>query len=407
MRVLLITRGPPYPLNSGGAQRTNAILRALAKHNEVTLACALAPSERPAVEAALGSLVTRYLWIDPEQSATQRIPTTGPRLARFAKYLADFLTHVRPFGLRQATSAWSDQLRPVLAEADLIVCRHADVYSVAEPAGHHKIVLDADDLLYRSDWQAAFTGEHGLGSVLFILESLRGYFAEQLMSLRSAQTLVASSSDGARLITRRKTLIANGVNFDPAPRTTVADPGHVVFVGDCGWEPNVFGLEWFVREVWPKVRAGAPEVRLTIVGRSANRETLPFANVDGIALAENVPSVRPWLESAIVSVVPLLRGAGTRIKIIESLGYGTPVVATPVGAAGLTDTLRPEHGLIVARDAGEMASAILRVLADPDAITAAARSGSERVRAQFAWDVTTTGLASGLGEWGKGLRPKA
>ncbi len=398
MRVVIISGVPPWPLKSGGALRTHAILSAVARQHEVTFSSPACPASRKEIEVAVGHLVKGFVWIDVEAARAKRIPQAGSGLRRFAEYVADFLLHLTPLSFRRVTPAWEELLRPVLVGADAVICRHADTWPLAASVNPACVVVDADDILFLREWQAIWTGEHGWGSVLVFCESLRTFVSEQLMALRCARTLVASERDGTRLLARSTTVVRNGAAFDNTPASTAVIPGRIVFVGNCDWEPNYHGLEWFLRLCWPGVLARVPGATLAIVGGSATTAKLPFANAPGVVLADNVPSVRPWIESATAAVVPLLRGAGTRIKIIEAIGYGTPVVSTPVGAAGLTDGLGEEHGLTLAASPAELINAIASVLADPGARQRAA-AGREVVRARYTWDVTTMPVATQLATW--------
>jgi glycosyltransferase involved in cell wall biosynthesis len=398
MRVLVVTRVPPYPLNNGGAHRSRAILVALAKRHEVTLSCPMPAASRVAAEQALGPLVSQFLWVDPEDGVPLRIPITGTRSSRLARYLGDALTHWTPLYFRYPNDVWRNLLTAACNSNDAVLCRHMQtVPLIAKRCG--KIVVDTDDLSFIMYWQETRSGDQGYGSVLYLLETLRSFLAEQWIAWRSARTLVVSETDRRRLWSRSTTLVPNGVNLESQVTTQSPTPGRVAFIGDCGWDPNKDGLEWFVREVWPAIQSRHPEGTFVIVGKSANLAMLPFADARGIILAENVPSVRPWFESAAVSVVPLHKGAGTRIKILESLGYGTPVVSTPVGAAGLTGVFGPDQGLVVTDTAHEMVTALSRILEDPAELRAAASRGGAIVRERFTWEAATQPIVEHFDAW--------
>jgi glycosyltransferase involved in cell wall biosynthesis len=147
------------------------------------------------------------------------------------------------------------------------------------------------------------------------------------------------------------------------------------------------------------VCAVRPRARLRIVGLDATYERLPFARADSIELIPNVPSVKPWIESAVVSVVPILTGGGTKIKILESIGYGTPVVATTVGAAGLTEVLDASTGMDVVEGSARMAARICEVLANPEPAVAAAERGAKLIAARYGWDQVVRPVAENFEAW--------
>src|SRR5262249_29504839 len=111
--------------------------------------------------------------------------------------------------------------------------------------------------------------------------------------------------------------------------------GRVTFLGSMDWMPNQDGVEWFVREVWPAVRAAHPDATFHIVGRNPPGDIRSLSAAPGLTVLGGVPDVRPHLADASVVVVPLLVGGGTRLKIYEAMAMGRAVVSTTIGAEGL------------------------------------------------------------------------
>tara|TARA_B100000678_G_scaffold279562_1_gene275371 strand:+ start:1067 stop:2083 length:1017 start_codon:yes stop_codon:yes gene_type:complete len=110
----------------------------------------------------------------------------------------------------------------------------------------------------------------------------------------------------------------------------------VVFVGHLGWAPNVDAADWLTTSVWPIVRESAPEARLFLVGRYPHRRVFELENEEsGVTVIPNPDDVWPYIQSSRVATAPLLAAGGTRLKILEALALGTPVVATSLGALGL------------------------------------------------------------------------
>ena len=106
----------------------------------------------------------------------------------------------------------------------------------------------------------------------------------------------------------------------------------LLFIGSCTWAANRDGLEWFVREIWPAVRAAVPEVKLTVVGRSPPSWV---GETEGITTLGFVEDDRPYYERAQAVIVPLRFGGGVRIKILNALAMTRPVVSTALGAEGI------------------------------------------------------------------------
>jgi glycosyltransferase involved in cell wall biosynthesis len=119
-------------------------------------------------------------------------------------------------------------------------------------------------------------------------------------------------------------------------------------------------MTWFLQEVYPRIRAQAPDVSLTITGDHAG---LPLPPADHVTLTGFVDDVRPLIAAAWVSLVPLRVGGGTRLKILEAMALGTPVVATSKGAEGL-DAQHGEH-LLIANGPEAFAESVIRLLQEP------------------------------------------
>jgi glycosyltransferase involved in cell wall biosynthesis len=125
-----------------------------------------------------------------------------------------------------------------------------------------------------------------------------------------------------------------------APPTRAADePLRILFVGSGGYPPYERGIAWFVRDVLPAVQARVPAV-LDVVGQPPAR---PIAAA-GVRYVGRVASVSEWYDRAHVAIVPVFEGSGTRLKIVEAMAYGRPVVSTRLGAEGLP-VRAPEHYL--------------------------------------------------------------
>jgi glycosyltransferase involved in cell wall biosynthesis len=180
-------------------------------------------------------------------------------------------------------------------------------------------------------------------------------------------------------------VVPNGVDPDRFHPTPLPQAPTVVFTGSLNWEPNVEGLRWFCQDVWPLVRQRVPDARLEVVGRHPLAEVEALVRRPGVQLHANVPSVVPWLEGARVAVVPVRIGSGTRLKALEAMAAGRPVVGTTIGLDGLA--IRSGEHALVADDAATFAGAVGDLLLDDELATRVATAGAEHARGRFPWDV--------------------
>ncbi len=156
---------------------------------------------------------------------------------------------------------------------------------------------------------------------------------------------------------------------------------NLVFVGSLDWLPNVDGIRWFVRAVWPRLQARDPALHLWIVGKNPPPAVARLAG-SAVTVTGFVPDIRTYVRQGGLFIVPLRIGSGLRIKILEALAQGIPVVTTRVGAAGL-EHLAPAYRL--ADTPEEWEAAVLDLLNRPDEYETLRRWGPELVARYHRW----------------------
>jgi len=178
-------------------------------------------------------------------------------------------------------------------------------------------------------------------------------------------------------------VVPNGVDTDFfRPTQVTRDPNNIVFLGVMHYRPNVDAALYFAREILPHLLRERPNLTFTIVGGGAPDELQRLAGKN-IVLTDTVPDTRPYVAGAGVFVVPLRMGSGTRLKVLEGLAMGSPLVSTSVGCEGIA-TQDGEH-LLVADDPLDFARSVLRLLGDPALGSALGRNGRALVEAQYSW----------------------
>jgi glycosyltransferase involved in cell wall biosynthesis len=134
-----------------------------------------------------------------------------------------------------------------------------------------------------------------------------------------------------------------------------------LFTGSMDWAPNIDGVEYFCRDIWPRVLQRIPAARFRIVGRSPDARVKALA-CESVEITGSVPSIVDHLRDSAVLVVPLRIGGGTRIKIYEGMAMGKATVSTSLGAEGLD--IRNGHDILLADESQHFADHITTVLAD-------------------------------------------
>jgi glycosyltransferase involved in cell wall biosynthesis len=199
----------------------------------------------------------------------------------------------------------------------------------------------------------------------------------------------------------RMAIVPNGV--DTAYFAETGPPAEsrnrIVFVGLMNYHSNVDAAVAFTREVWPRLRSRLPGCTLTMVGATPDPAVLALREVAGVEVTGTVPDVRPWYREALAAIVPLRTGSGTRLKILEAMAAGVPVVSTALGAEGL--------------DVSPGGNIILAAASDPDAwvrelaglaesepwrqqLTA---SAGQLVRERYDWTILGESLVTTYRKW--------
>jgi polysaccharide biosynthesis protein PslH len=136
---------------------------------------------------------------------------------------------------------------------------------------------------------------------------------------------------------------------------------HLLFCGSLTYAPNVDGLKWFSEAVWPLVLQAQPAAELTIVGRGGTAGAMPWLDAaPRVRLVGEVPDTRPYYASAAVAICPLRMGSGTRLKVLEAMSAGTPVVSTTIGAEGICAV--PGEHILLSDTLQEFAQGVTQLL---------------------------------------------
>mgnify|MGYP001247317664 CR=1 FL=1 len=209
---------------------------------------------------------------------------------------------------------------------------------------------------------------------------LRAY---EVGTMDSVDAILPVTEEDARTYRRlgaRAPLHVTPVGMDPREWPDLSgrgEPDSLVFLGSLDWRPNLEAVRWFVGEVWPRVKAENPRARFRVAGSNPPRALAGEALPDGVELLGRVADARAFFASGSAMVVPLLSGGGVRVKILEAMALGVPVVSTRLGATGIA----AEDGreILLADDPASLASACNRLLRDREAAVRLGREGRAKI----------------------------
>jgi glycosyltransferase involved in cell wall biosynthesis len=163
------------------------------------------------------------------------------------------------------------------------------------------------------------------------------------------------------------------------------EPSSLVFNGSLTYFPNKDAAQFFLRDILPRIVRFDPDVKLRVLGDPADLDTRPWQGNGQVEFLGQLGDVRSEVWRAYASVVPVRYGSGTRVKIIESMALGTPVVSTSKGAEGLD--VSPEVNILIADDPAEFAAQTVRLLRDPALRKRLAENGRRLVAEKYDWRV--------------------
>lgn len=214
--------------------------------------------------------------------------------------------------------------------------------------------------------------------------------AEQLHAL-SSNSQVFVIENGVDAIFYSDEQIANAHQRWAEETSAVSSrKDRIVFVGSMDYHANIDGVVSFCRDVWPRLQERKPDLIFTIVGRDPAPSVRELVNLPGVDVTGTVDDVRPYYHEAIASIVPLKVGGGSRLKILESMAAGVPVVSTTLGAEGL-NVIHSEN-IVIADSDSAMIAEVVRIIEDDGTRSQLVAAGRELVFKQYDWSTLGTSL---------------
>jgi len=410
-RILYIVRSIPYLPSQGGLTRAYHMVRAATEVGDVTLVGAAEEIETARLDMMQPLCQEIHLVPHPGMDGRSR---SGPRAV--VSGIAWSLNSVRsmlgndPFPEAEFDrAALRTRVTAILATSrfDLVVVEHSELASILggelQTWGGPR-AADLHNAMYLLTQRRRRLQEVGRRrpsvSGWRLVQQVRAREREIVRSY--SRVIAVSEIDRAalqRLVPRKPVdVIPNGVDVEyfgavgSSPGSDPSATSTLVFTGSLWYHPNIDAMKYFVAEIWPLIRGRRPEVQLHIVGGDPTAEVEALGERDGVSVFGSVPDVRPYLAAGSVAIVPLRLGAGTRLKILEALAAGRPVVSTSLGAEGLD--LRDGHDLLLADTPLAFAEAVVRLLEQPEEAHRLARQGRETVSARYSWQSITQTFSS-------------
>jgi glycosyltransferase involved in cell wall biosynthesis len=388
MRILFISWWWPYPADNGAKIRIYNLLRRLGLDYQVTL----------------------LSFAEAHEATTAQID----HLRSFCAHVESFpKPHYNPGTVRATLgylSPWPrsliDVYSPIMAKrvemlarqgvVDVIVGSQFQTMRYLELAPEIPAVLEEMEVTSfhdRVDHAAGASGRLRAQLTLTKMENavrtlLKRGVAMTVVSEAERQHMQPLTPENGRI-----EVIPNGVDThmnrpDPGIHPS---PNSLIYTGAVTYDANYDAVNTFIRDILPLVRARMPEAHLTVTGGTGNVDIHDLAAQPGVTFSGYLPSVADTVRKSWALVVPLQKGGGTRLKILEAMALGTPVISTRKGIEGL-DVVPDEH-ILLADTPQDFADATCRLLGDEALRKRLSTAGRALVESKYDWTIIERKLA--------------
>ena len=409
MRILVLTPYLPHcRVGHGGGTAVRGLLSWLARRHEVTAACLVRPGESDLVDEvrALGVAVESLPFADRAAAATARGPLFRDRAAAAGRALVSGY----PFYVEKYwTPALASHLRAVVARCRpeaiqieyLQLSLHCRDLSRLRTEPRPRLILNTHELGSLPRERRAELAASPLERALARSEASRWRRLQVDACGWADQTLCVTPQDRALLAAMggtRLSIVPLGMDLEavrpdwaPAPDTC-----RILFVGSFGHGPNRSGARLLLDGIWPRVRRTWPGATLELAGRGseefvADRGGSDHWSAQGVTALGYVDDLGPVFRRCNAFAAPLTEGGGIKIKVLEALARGVPVVTTAVGAEGIAAA--DGTALLVAPADADFADALLRVAGDRTLAGHLAQGGRRLMEERFGWAAITDRLS--------------
>lgn len=410
-RILFLSQVLPFPLDAGPKVRSYNVLRYLTRHHQVHLLAFKRPDDKKESIAHLERFCDTVNTVTIHRSQTHNLRSLVRSLLTGQSFIIcrdhmtemvqklDWLVDQSPFDAIHSDQLWMAQYALRASNSQ-------------KWANSKSLVLDEHNACFQI-YQRLVIGERN-PLLRMLLERewrvLHLYEAQACAQFDHVITVTEEDRHVLQALVNNQRSKATSPRFSTIPicidvqtiqpvKPNVSSK-NILHLGTMFWIPNVEGVLWFTREVWPRILTQIPDATFTIVGKKPPKSIQNLAAVKyqqseknklfttdtsetPIRVTGYVSEPRPYLEKAGAFVVPLLSGGGMRVKILDAWSFGLPVISTTIGAEGI-QVINGEN-ILIADSPEDFANAVVRVLSDLDLAQKLRLDGRRWVEDHYDW----------------------
>lgn len=389
MKILWLSHNIPYPPKNGVLQRNYNLLRETAKYNKIFLVAfnqkTLLPTDED-VKTAITALKKYCEYIEIVSLPVDK-----------SRWIKNFLLAKSIFTKKPYTVNWNQSVEMKKSIEKAIQSFKPEIihYDTIGLAEYYNASFDGPQILNHHNIESAmmyrrYEKESNILKRLYFYQEAKKIeqYEKKHCGLFHAN-LTVSEDDGVilkRIVPEiRAEIISNGVDtayFCPTKAKT--QNISLIFGGGMGWYPNRDAMLWFADEIWPLIKKEYPDIKMTVIGKKPPDKLIKLSKDDpNFIITGYVDDVRPYFEEALIYVCPIRDGGGTRLKILDALSMGKPIVATTIAVEGIK--VIPDKHVLIADSPEQFVAQFVKLIENKDLREILSVEGRKLVEENYDW----------------------
>lgn len=380
-RILFLTNTLPFPGNSGGTKKTKMIIDNLVSLSyHIDLFFLLLPSDNMSAVYAFKKEYETKINISfvLNKNNKRNVFNYGKSLIK-GRPLNVYRNYSK--NLMKRITALSSDLY------NIVFCDHIEMFQYIPKNMHSKTILHEHNAEYIIWSRYASIQGNCFIKLVLQFEATR-YKKYELSCCKKAGKVLAAPDDILMLQTEKSSNFE--ITYHLGDDTLLNRPKLVyqknqlrmLFIGTMTWEANIHGCNWFIQNVLPIVKKTYPSCNLDVIGKfNANDKKL--LHCDGVVYHGFVDDLEEYFQKDTVFICPLLFGSGMKIKVVEAMYRGIPIVTTTIGAENIK--LRDGKNCYIADDKNDFASKIINLYEDKILWNTFSETSRQCARANYTW----------------------